>query len=445
MKDDCPSLTHVSRATNQGFKLILAAAVALSIAQSCALARLLSPSVGNGLIVALVVVIGFAAFARYTQWAILLMLAIAPFYDLVRAVAFPDVALLGAWQDVAVVGFGIVAIRNASRADFRLQWSRTDWAVIIFIALYALSALFTPNLTVWFYIFRWSTLYAFFYLAMKTYRFTDRELEAMLATTTVALLVSAAIGYGLFVMLGSELYFTLWRLLGLTVYGRAGQFRWLGTFGNPLVASAAYGLLVIISAAYMLERRAFRTHVVLAFIGFAACAGTLSRSGWAVAVAGIVGMVWVANRGLLTNRKALALIGGMLVLAGISIAITRPEMFRVATTEDSADALRFESFKTVLLDSFRYPFGVGLGTAGGAADAALEIAGINTNTDPVVGDSVLFQVLRDIGWIGVWSLLAVCAGFIRAAMRGFRGSENLRIRIVMLVALAFFLGNSPTS
>ena len=155
---------------------------------------------------------------RHTHWVLLLMLAVGPFNDLVRAVLFPNTALVGAWQDIAVIGFGIAAIRNIRCPDFKWRFSYLDCAVVANIAAYAFSALLTSNLAVWFYCFRWETLYALFYLALKTFRFTDRELKRIVSVTAGALVASIMIGYWMITMLGNQAYFALLGALGFTVF-----------------------------------------------------------------------------------------------------------------------------------------------------------------------------------------------------------------------------------
>ena len=89
---------------------------------------------------------------------ILLMLAVAPFYDLLRGRLFPDVQLLGAWQDILVITLALCAIPKIAHPAFRLRLSWLDIAVIAFIMEYLFSLLFTASVAVWFYMFRWCCL-----------------------------------------------------------------------------------------------------------------------------------------------------------------------------------------------------------------------------------------------------------------------------------------------
>ena len=422
-------------------------AFALSVGAAVTLTSLLvflvSPEIGKLLILALCAVIGLVAFLRHTHWALLLMLAIGPFYDFARAVLFPNTALVGAWQDIAVIGFVIAAIGNTRRPDFKWSFSYLDCAVVVYIAAYAFSALLTSNLAVWFYGFRWSTLYAFFYLALKTFRFTDRGLKRIVSVTAGALVASIMIGYWMIMTLGNQAYFALLGALGFTVFGRAGEFRWPATFGHPLVASTSFALVLIISTAYLLEEK--RTGLRWFYSGIAimallACAATLSRLGWAVGGVGVMGALWV-NRGRFRANKKAALLCGFVAVLGIAIvALAEPEMFAIATQMSDFDNLRIQSFRAVLGDSIRYPLGVGLGTAGAVSSVAREFGGQLNGVEAITGDSVLLQVLRDTGWIGFFALLAVCIGFIRKALQGFQGSSSPQIRLLTLTTFAFSLG-----
>jgi hypothetical protein len=128
------------------------------------------------------------------------------------------------------------------------------------------------------------------------------------------------------------------------------------------------------------------------------------------------------------------------ILCLVVVVSLNPEVLNIVTQKNEMDNYRLKTFETVMSDAFVYPFGVGVGTAGAMAIAAMRFGGANISVDPVVGDSVLLAVLRDTGWVGLFSLIAICVGFIMTAYRGFCGAASKEERIFVLAYFGFSIG-----
>ena len=385
--------------------------------------------------------IGTACLLRWPKAALYIMLLIGPLYDWTRAFIFGEAPLIGAWQDVLVIFLVFAAIVNLAggRAP-RLCFTWLDCAVVLYIGAYLLSVLVAPDVRVWFYGFRWSTLYAFMYLALKTYRFTDREIERVVRLVAITLVVSAGVGFTLLNVLGDKGYYMAMRAMGLGVMGREETYRWPATFANSLVASGAFGLLLIISASYLLTRRFSLSAVAGALVALYAIGLTLSRSGWVVGVGGVIAIIWAAGQRSRVKLSTIAAIALTLAVGSLVALAARPELRAMASLSYEGDASRMASFQTVLVQSVaKYPLGTGAGTAGAVADTAVGFAGLGS-TDSVVGDSVSLAVLRDTGWPGFCAFVVIFVGFIHAARRAIRMSTG-RSQVVAFVALGFLAGS----
>ena len=270
---------------------------------------------------------GTACLLRWPKAALYIMLLIGPLYDLTRAFVFGKAELIGAWQDVLVVTLALAAVMNlvGGRAP-RLRFTWLDFAVVFYIGAYLLSALMAPNFRVWFYGFRWSTLYAFMYLALKTYRFTDRELERVVRIIAITLVVSAGIGVTLLYLFGDKGYYMAMKVVGLAVMGREDVYRWPATSASSLVASAAFGLLLIISASYLLLRRVSLSAIAGSLVALYAIGLTLSRSGWVVGVGGVIAIIWAAGQQSRVKVQTIARIGLAIAVGLLVVLAVRPEL-----------------------------------------------------------------------------------------------------------------------
>ena len=114
--------------------------LALAFGLLVVLIMLVAPAIGKVLIYLLAGTVLLAGILKYPHATIVIMLALAPFYDLVRTLFVPNVALLGAWQDIVVVALGVVGVRNVLRTGFQRRLSGLDIAVCIYIGAYACSA-----------------------------------------------------------------------------------------------------------------------------------------------------------------------------------------------------------------------------------------------------------------------------------------------------------------
>lgn len=367
------------------------------------------------------------------------MLAVAPFYDLLRGRFFPDVQLLGAWQDIVVIALALCTIPRVTQPGFRVRLSWLDVAVIAYILAYLSSVLFTSSIAVWFYMFRWCCLFALFYLVVKLSRFTERDLKQFVGVITVSLVASAAVGYGMYVSLGNR-YWELWKEMGLAVYGREGIYRWPATFGSSLVASAAFGLLLIISVAHILEKKWIWIYPGILVIAVLALTRTLCRNGWLVGIVGSLVIVCASSRRKSTSFLVMPAVAVLLASAVVVAIWLTPEMGKLVSISYEGDDIRLQEFTYVLQDAVNYPFGVGLGTAAAASRNAAIFAGKTLDAPIVVGDSVLLAVLRDTGWLGFLTIIGVCIGFVTTALRAFRNAHTPTIRLVALVSLAYSAG-----
>jgi len=380
---------------------------------------------------------GIALF-RFPPAVLVAMLALAPFYDLLRTLFFGDVALAGAWQDLVVIGIGVGGIARSRSHRTPQRWTAIDIAVIVFILAYACSAVLTPAIEVWFYVFRYCTVYAFLYLALRGYTFSRADLRNMLYATTFGLIVSGIAGLVVLNELGEQGYSAAWNTLDMAAYWREGGFRWPATFPNPIIASTAFALLSIVAAAQIAARRARVFHAVILVLAIGACAFTRSRSGWVVAGVGLPALCWAS--GMRLRLRTVFGVGALAVASGVALMVANPAFLDIVSRKDPTDNERLGTFTLVLEEAFQHPFGVGLGTAGAVAARAQRFAGASVAAAPVVGDSVLLQVLRDTGWIGAFAFATVCAGFVAQGLKAVRASADAAERAMSLTCVGFTAG-----
>jgi hypothetical protein len=324
--------------------------------------------------------------------------------------------------------------------DFQWRFSWLDCAVCVFILEYALSIVLTPNLAVWLYGFRWYTAYAFLYLALKAYRFTARELSQMLTAAAAGLILSAIIGFALLQILGEERLSLLWEnLFKAGSFWREGHFRWQGTLTSPIVGSICFALLLIVGVAHLLQGKSWGVYIPITCVGAYALFLTYSRTGWLIGAVGITVMVLMVGKQF-HARKTVIVVLLLAVVSSIVVVSLNPEVLNILTQKNEMDDYRLRSFETVFTGAVRHPFGVGVGTAGAMAFGAQRFGGSSAVVDPVVGDSVLLAVLRDTGWIGMFSLIAIAAGFTATAHKVFRNAWSKEMRIFALAYFGFSVG-----
>lgn len=377
---------------------------------------------------------------KHTHGVILCLLFLGPFSDSLITLFLSNVPLIGIWRDLIIIGIVVKGVWLSLRPGFQWRFTWLDYAVCIFILVYAFSIVPSPNLAVWLFGFRWYTVYAFLYLALKAYRFTTRELTQILIATLSGLLLSAAIGFVLLQILGDQALSALWEhLFKAGGFWRGGHFRWQGTFTSPIVASISFAFVLIASVAHLLERKSLAAYLPVALVGAYALYLTFTRTGWAVGVAGVLAVVLLVAKRLHSYKILVtaSLVVGLSLVVAVSL---NPEVLDIATQRNRMDSYRLETFETVITDAFVYPFGVGVGTAGAMAIAAMRFGGSNMSVTPVVGDSVLLAVLRDTGWIGLFSLLAISVGFIMTAYKGFCSAASKEERIFALAYFGFTIG-----
>ena len=261
----------------------------------------------------------------------------------------------------------------------------------------------------------------------------------MLIAIASGLLTSVAMGYVLLSSLGEKPYAAVWTALGFSGYFRNGNLRWPATFPSPITASICCALLLILGLALFFESSPRWLHACIVAVGLASCIRTFSRSGWLVGLIGICAMAWAAKK-LGKYRILILSIITLTIVGAIGLAMVKPELLRIFSITDSWDDFRLQTFSTVIYDAFRYPFGVGVGTAGAVAAVAAQFGGLQVSVAPVVGDSFLLQVLRDTGWVGFVAFSAVCICFIRTSLRAFRMTSNQVGRILTLASFGFFVG-----
>jgi hypothetical protein len=297
----------------------------------------------------------------------------------------------------------------------------------------------SPNLAVWFYGFRWYTLYAFLYLAMKTYRFTERELGRILIATAAGLATSAIIGYVLLLSWGVKEYSLVWTTFDLSGFFREGYFRWPATFPSPITASICFALLLIVGFAHLMEGAFWKANILALAVGAYAVYLTFSRSGWLVGLAGLLAIVCL--KGVLSRSYKTVLIIFLLgaVCLGAVVSLN-PSVKTAIFQRNDWDEDRVQVFDIAVMDALSSPFGVGVGTGGAIAGAANQFGGVTTAMDTVGGDSVLMAVLRDTGWVGFFSLIAISVGFIVRAIQGYKTCTGKTTRVFLLVCLGFSIG-----
>ena len=377
---------------------------------------------------------------RQTHKVILSLLFLGPFTDILITLFFSNIPLVGTWKDLIVAGIVVKGIWLAMSPDFQWRFSWLDCAVCIFILEYALSIVLTPNLAVWLYGFRWYAVYAFLYLALKAYRFTARELSQVLMAAVAGLLLSAIIGFGLLQFLGEGGFSLIWQqLFKAGDFWREGHFRWPGTFPNPITASTGFALLLIVSLAHLLERKLWGAYIPITIAGAYALFITYSRSGWLVATVGLIVMVLMVGKQF-HARKTVIVVLLLAVVSSIVAVSLNPEVLNILTQKNEMDNYRLQTFEIVLSGALVHPFGVGVGTAGAMALGAQRFGGSSAVVDPVVGDSVLFAVLRDTGWIGMFSLIAISVGFIINSYKGFRSAMSKEKRVFALAGCGYSVG-----
>lgn len=377
---------------------------------------------------------------KYTHGVILCLLFLGPFTDILINLFFSNVPLIGIWRDLIIIGIVVKGVWMSLRPGFQWRFTWLDYSVCVFILVYAFSIVPSPNLAVWLFGFRWYSVYAFLYLALKAYRFTTRELTQILIAAVSGLLLSAAIGFVLLQMLGDQGLSLLWQhLFKGGGFWREGHFRWQATFLNPIVASISFALVLIASVAHLLERKSRAVNLPVALVGGYALYLTFSRTGWLVAAVGVLAIVVLVAKQLHAYKTLLAALL-VAVLCLVVVVSLSPEVRDIVTQKNTMDNYRLQTFESVISDAFVYPFGVGVGTAGAMAIAAMRFGGANISAAPVVGDSVLLAVLRDTGWIGLFSLIAISVGFIVTAYKGFCSAASKEERIFALAYFGFSIG-----
>jgi hypothetical protein len=378
------------------------------------------------------------ALLKQPMLGVYLILALAPFYDICRAIFFPESQLLGAWQDVIVffVFLGAV-VRYAKGARPKLR--RLDYAVLAFICLYAVSVINSPTLGVWFYGFRWVTVYAFLYLFLKFYTFRESQIKAMILLTIGSITLSGLVGlYGAWTV-GIQNYVQGFAEFNIIAFGRANSFRWPATFTNPLVASIAFGLVSVACSAQILTHNKARGWKILLLFSLICVALTLSRSGLVISAVGIAATLWVVGEQKKWRKVILPVMFGLIVAI-----IAVPQLIsvtRLFSLQDEWDQFRIGTFTTVISEAFtKYPFGTGAGTSGAVAIPASEIGGIGkiSEDETIVGDSLLLQALRDTGWLGFFAYIAICIGVIVAGKEAAK-TASPRLLPAALLSLGFCL------
>jgi hypothetical protein len=140
------------------------------------------------------------------------------------------------------------------------------------------------------------------------------------------------------------------------------------------------------------------------------------------------------------HLRTLLAIGGLAAVSAVVLVAVNPAFLDIATQKDALDDFRLRSFARVLEEALHYPFGVGLGTAAAVGAQGQRFAGASVAAAPVVGDSVLLQVLRDTGWIGAFAFATVCAGFVSQALKAARRSADAAEKAMSLACAGFAAG-----
>jgi hypothetical protein len=387
------------------------------------LAWVLSKEAAQPLLVGSAAVALLIVLVRQPVLVVYVLIAAGPFYDITRGFFFPGVELLGFWQDALVAILGLAAARSVFRHGLPKP-ILLDGFVVGFVVVYALSVLVSADTRVWFYGFRWFVLYPLMYLALRAVRFTETQQRRMLLLMASSLILSAILGLIGMWYLGWDAAADLYTSMNMYIFTRNDQWRWAATFSNPIIASSAFALFLLVSGGflYFTKRR---------LAGLAGCAfGVLciylthSRTGVVVAVCGVLAMLFAVKSRYAKPLLTLAL------TSSIVLAV------QVVRNFDEWDSLRLQQFSRTLSEAVTdYPLGTGAGTAGAVSIAAASFAGQDPNSiDTVVGDSVILTVLRDTGWLGVACYLSVCIAVILMAWRA-------RHTLVGIVSLAFWVGS----
>ena len=385
------------------------------------------------------VLITAAAF-RFPKGVLVAVVALAPAYDVIRARFLPDTPYIGLWQEGLVLALALAVLSRPELRELR-TWRVVDALVVLYILWGIVAVIQSPSLTGGLYVWRWYSIGPLLYLVLRLFRFDDQDRKLLVLAAALGLGAAAMFAlYQAFVWGGAQSA-TWSKSLGFLPFYRFG-WRLSSSFSSPLVASASFGLLVLIGWSMVAAGKSQLIGLGLIAIGGVATAVTLSRSGFVIAACGIVGLL------LARRTRGLVLFATLLlpVLAGgalISKAVPVSDVYAYTLGATSDVSTRVDTVTRIASDAAtRYPLGRGFDDSGAISLAAGQLFGWQ-DARATGGDSVFFAMLRSEGWPGLLLLLAIFAYFIfsAGAAVGRRGGYT---EVMALLSLGFFLGVTLT-
>ena len=380
---------------------------------------------------------------------IIVVLLIAPFYDVLRALLSRNVPFLGAIQEVFVVVLVIIAITSTyQRKNNKFRLVFVDYLVIIYILWNLIQVIQSPSILGGLYVWRWYSIGPFTYFALRLYKFNSRELNLISVAFTGGLVMAAVFILYQYFILGPEGAAQFSTSLGFTVMYRFG-WRIAGSFGSPLVASASMSLLMICGSAISVAKRSYLLGLSLIGLGIVSCFLTLSRTGMVFGLIGIIGIIFLAKRKFSSIILVILLIP---IISISSVYVTFSSigqkliMYTFGPRSNKDDLLRISTFDYILKDSIRHPLGRGFGGGGAVSSAAFSLFGgdesLLVNQNQLGGDSLIMATLQSAGWIGVICFIGILAIFIKTAINVNHKDKDTQV--ISLMAIGLFIGTIAT-
>ena len=376
-------------------------------------------------------------------WVVALVYMIAPFIDVLRASFLKDMPFIGIYQELILLFLllnKLILARNTAKSwHFKIL----DLFVILYVFWNLFEVFQSPSILEGLYVWRWYSIGPLTYLIFRLYEFQKDELKVVIFSICIGLAAASAYVFYQYFILGPETAAQISQSLGFTALYRMG-WRLPGPFGSPLVASASYSILVLFGMALLSTRRFNWLSLCLIGIGGLAIFFTLSRSGIAISLVGLISIA-LFNLGRI-KYKVIPVVLVMLLVLQFSYLIPEHNKFLsyiTSTSLDSYDADRLAEFDHILTEAAtKYPFGIGFAGGGAVSLQAFELFGGDRTYLPeyLGGDSVFLATLQTSGFMGFLLIISIYVVLVYNSIKLLARNLTTPQKIFCLASLGFFLG-----
>ena len=378
-------------------------------------------------------------------WIIAIVFICAPLIDVFRAAYLKNIPFMGIYHEIILL-FMLVSKIITDR-DVTKFWrlGLIDYLIILYVIWNLFQVIQSPSILGGLYVWRWYSIGPLTYLIFRLYSFTKYECAVIISSICIGLAAASIYIIYQYFILGPENAAQITQSLGFTAFYRIG-WRLPGPFSSPLVASASYSILILFGVALLSINRFNWVGFCLIIIGGLAMFITLSRSGFAIGLVGLIAILMMNFKKI--KYKIIPAFLGILLVWQFAYLIPETRQFlSYITTPNSeySDIYRIDAFNHIIMDAItKYPFGIGFAGGGAISLKAYEIFGGDSTFIPEIkylgGDSVLLATLQTSGFLGFFLLIAIYVVFIRSSIWLLTRNLIDSQRIICLVSLDFFLG-----